>query len=194
MSRKYELKNRARSQEETRQRIVDATVSLHESLGPARTTISAIAERAGVQRLTVYRHFPDDRALFHACRGQWMAQHPLPDPEAWVAVADPAERMQTALSELYARYRATESMTANLLRDIPDSPVLQEFTAPLGQYMASVRVVLERGWKLRGQRRTRLRAVIGHAVDFATWRSLARMQGLGDVEAAELMVRLARAI
>ena len=94
MTRKYELKQRALSQAETRQRIVDATVDLHRELGPLRTTISAIAERAGVQRLTVYRHFPDDRALFGACSSQWRAAHPMPDPSAWAAVEDPAERLQ----------------------------------------------------------------------------------------------------
>jgi AcrR family transcriptional regulator len=194
MKRKYELKERARSQEETRQRIVDATVALHGSVGPARTTISAIAERAGVQRLTVYRHFPDERSLFQACGGQWMARHPLPDPSTWAAVADPVERMQRALAEIYARFRATEEMSANIRRDLPDLPVLQEVAAPLAQYWASVRVVLERGWKLRGERRARLRAVIGHAIEFETWRSLARTHGLGDVEVADLMVRLARSV
>ena len=100
MTRKYELKQRALSQAETRQRIVDATVDLHRELGPVRTTISAIAERAGVQRLTVYRHFPDDRALFGACSSQWRAAHPMPDPSAWSAIEDPAERLQAALGEI----------------------------------------------------------------------------------------------
>ncbi len=194
MPRKYELKDRARSQEETRQRIVDATVALHDSVGPAHTTISAIAERAGVQRLTVYRHFPDDRSLFQACGGQWMTEHPLPDPARWASVQDPQERMLTALGEIYAYFRATEGMTGNIRRDLPELPVLQEVAAPFSQYWASARVVLERGWNLRGRRRTRLRAVIGHALEFETWRSLARVQALGDADAAALMVRLALAV
>ena len=194
MARKYELRERARSQEETRRRIVHATVGLHGSVGPARTTISAIAERAGVQRLTVYRHFPDERSLYQACGGQWRADHPAPDPALWEAVAEPAERMRLALGQLYAHFRATEDMTANIRRDLPELPVLQEVIAPQVQCWASVRLVLEGGWKLRGRRRARLRAVIGHAVEFETWRSLARTQGLGDDEAAELMVRLAGAV
>ena len=194
MTRKYELKQRALSQAETRQRIVDATVDLHRELGPLRTTISAIAERAGVQRLTVYRHFPDDRALFGACSGQWRAAHPLPDPSAWPGIEDPAERLEAALAEIYAWFRSTEEMTANVLRDVPESPLLQEVTAPAREYWRNVQGLLEQGWEARGERAERLRAVIGHALAFATWRSLARTHGLDDAAAADLMVRLARVV
>ncbi len=194
MTRKYELKQRALSQAETRQRIVDATVDLHRELGPLRTTISAIAERAGVQRLTVYRHFPDDRALFGACSSQWRAAHPMPDPSAWAGLEDPSERLEAALAEIYAWFASTEEMTANVLRDIPESPLMQELTAPLRQYWAEVQRVLEYGWEARGERGERLRAVIGHAIEFGTWRSLVRGHGLTDAAAAELMVRLARAV
>src|SRR5439155_16007019 len=124
MARKYELRQRAESINARRERIVEATVELHDSLGPARTTISAIAERAGVQRLTVYRHFPDERTLFQACSGHWAAQNPKPDPASWASIDDPEERLRVALTAIYAFYRATEGMTGNLLRDLPDSPVL----------------------------------------------------------------------
>ena len=194
MTRKYELKQRALSQAETRQRIVDATVELHAALGPARTTISAIAERAGVQRLTVYRHFPDDRALFTACGSQWRAGHPMPDPSGWAGIEDPAKRLATALREIYAWFATTEEMTANVLRDAPELPVLHELTAPLRQYWQTVQGVLERGWEARGERAERVQAVIGHAIEFGTWRSLARTHGLDDAEAADLMVRLARVV
>ncbi len=194
MARKYELKERAESLNATRERIVEATVELHDSLGPARTTISAIAERAGVQRLTVYRHFPDERSLFQACSGHWAAQNPAPDPAAWAGVGDPDERLRIALTEIYAFYGRTEGMTGNLLRDLPDSPVLQEVAAPFIEYWRTVREVLDRGWHGRGQKRARLRAVIGHAVEFETWQSLTRREGLDDTAAAELMVSLARAV
>ena len=193
MSRKYELKQRARSQAETRRRIVEATIKLHDELGPARTTISAIAERAGVQRLTVYRHFPDERSLYAACSGQWMADHPLPDTSPWALVEDPVERLLLALSEIYAYFRATENMTANVRRDLPELPVMQEVAAPVTQYWEAAQAMLELGWEARGRRRERLRAVIGHAIDFETWRSLARQRNLSDGEVVELMVRLARA-
>jgi AcrR family transcriptional regulator len=194
VARKYELKERAESLNATRQRIVEATVELHDSLGPARTTISAIAERAGVQRLTVYRHFPDERSLFRACSAHWTAQNPKPDPASWAPVDDPEERLRIALAAIYAFYRATQGMTGNILRDLPDSPVLQEVAAPFIEYWQTVREVLDRGWKARGQERTLLRAAIGHAVEFDTWRSLTRHQGLDDAGAVELMVSLVRAV
>lgn len=194
MTRKYELKQRAESQTETRERIVEATVELHDSVGPGRTTISAIAERAGVQRLTVYRHFPDERTLFLACSGHWAARYPVPDISAWAVVDNPEERLRIALSAIYAFFRATERMTGNLLRDLPDSPVLQEVAAPFMQYWETAREALNRGWQTRGHPRNLLRAVIGHALEFETWRSLTRHQGLTDEEAVEAMARLARAV
>jgi AcrR family transcriptional regulator len=192
VARKYEQRQRAESQADTRRRIVEATVALHETIGPARTTISAIAESAQVQRLTVYRHFADERALFQACSAHWAAENPLPDPAAWATVTDPVERLRVALREIYGFFRATEGMTSNLLRDLPDSSALQETAEPFQQYWETVRLTLDRGWAARGHRRVLTRAVIGHAVEFETWRSLVRRQGLDDLAAADLMVELAR--
>jgi AcrR family transcriptional regulator len=189
MARKYELKQRAESLAATRERIVEATVELHDSLGPARTTISAIAERAGVQRLTVYRHFPDERSLFEACSGHWTSQNPKPDPSIWAAIEDPEERLHVALLEIYSFFRATQGMTG----DMPELPVLQEVAAPLFEYWQTVRDVLDRGWEARGRQRALLRAVIGHAIAFDTWRSLTAHEGLDDVVAAGAMVRLVQA-
>lgn len=194
MTRKYELKERARSQAETRQRIVEATFELHSSVGPARTTISAIAKRAGVQRLTVYRHFPDDRSLFQACRGHSVAVRPLPDTSAWAAINDPEERLRVALGEIYAFFGSTEQLTANLRRDLPELPVLQEVAAPSVHYWDNLRAVLDRGWKTRGRKRKLTRAVIAHALEFETWRSLVRRHGLDDTQAANAIVQLTRAI
>jgi AcrR family transcriptional regulator len=194
MTRKYELKQRAESLAATRERIVEATVELHDSLGPAQTTISAIAERAGVQRLTVYRHFPDERSLFQACSARWTAHNPKPDPSSWAAVDDPEARLRIALTEIYAFYRSTEGMTGNIVRDLPSSPVLQEVAAPLAEYWQTVRDVLDRGWKSRGHKRALVRAVIGHAIEFETWRSLTRREHLLDDDAADTMVSLARAV
>jgi AcrR family transcriptional regulator len=193
VTRKYELKQRAEDLAATRQRIVEATVALHDALGPARTTISAIAERAGVQRLTVYRHFPDERSLFEACSHHWAAQNPAPDPSEWAAVKNPERRLRVALAAIYAFFRRTEGMTGNLLRDLPDSAVLREVASPFMKYWGTVRATLERGWGARGTRRRVLRAAIGHAVEFETWRSLTQREGLDDDQAADAMVRLARA-
>ena len=147
MPRTYELKRRAERQEETRQRIVDATVALHREVGPARTTISAIAERAGVERLTVYRHFPDEAPLFAACGARFQELRPIPDPTPWTAIADPVARLRAALGELYAYYRAEEPMLANVARDAPLLPTLQALLDDAyTPYWARVREVLLAGW------------------------------------------------
>jgi AcrR family transcriptional regulator len=193
VTRRYELKQRATSQAETRQQIVDAAVALHGSVGPARTTISAIAERAGVQRLTVYRHFPDERTLFQACSSHWATLHPRPDPVDWASLEDPEQRLRVALGEIYAYFQATEAMSGNIRRDLPQLPVLQEVAAPFARHWEAVRKTLDHGWKTRGRKRALVRAVIGHAIEFETWRSLVRHQGLDKNEAIELMLRLVRA-
>jgi AcrR family transcriptional regulator len=193
MTRKYELKQRAESLGATRARIVAATVELHESVGPAQTTISAIAERAGVQRLTVYRHFPDERSLIGACSSHWSALNPAPDPSVWAEIDDPEERLGVALGSIYAFYRRTERMTGNILRDLPGSPALQEVAAPMFEYWTGVRKLLERGWNAQEGKSKLLHAAIGHALEFDTWRSLTQREGLDDDEAAGAMVRLARA-
>jgi len=192
--RKYELHRRAERQEETRRRIAAATVALHEEVGPARTTISAIAARAGVERLTVYRHFPEERELLRACQEVFLAAHPPPDPAPWGVITDPAERLRTALRALYAYYRATEAMTANVLRDLPAVPALAEVVADLPRFYAAVRALLAAGWVVPGEDDALVLAALGHALDFETWRSLARRQGLADEEAVEVMVRLVRCL
>lgn len=192
MTRKYDMKRRAKRQEETRRRIVEATVEMHESVGMARTTISAIAEKAGVQRLTVYRHFPDERALFTACRGHWLAANPPPDPASWSQVLDPEERLRKALAEVYAYHRRTEPMIANLVRDAQVMPLVLEIARPYLQHWERMRYVLATGWGVADERLALLLAALGHALDFQTWRSLVRQQGLGDEQAVEVIVRMVR--
>ena len=117
MTRSYELKRRAESQDRTRKRIVDATIELHQTIGPAATTVSDIARRARVGRVTVYRHFPDEGTLARACSGTYFEQHPFPDLAAWAAIRDPVERAGVALAESYAYHRANEAMFAHVLAD-----------------------------------------------------------------------------
>lgn len=189
--RKYRLRARAEQQEQTRQRIVEATAALHEEVGPAATTISAIAARAGVQRLTVYRHFADDAALFAACSGYFNATRPPPDPAPWAEVADPLERARTALPAIYAYYRSAEQMLGHVLRDAQQLPALAEVLAPFRDYLDAVVDLLAAGWPGRSSDRL-LRAALAHAVQFPTWQSLSA-QGLGEEEAAQLMAALVRA-
>ena len=192
-TRKYEKKRRAEQESETRRRIVEAVYALHGEIGPARTTIKAIAERAGVERLTVYRHFADEGAIFAACDAHFRSEIPPPDPAAWADIGDPAERLRAALMAFYSFYRRGENMIANAERDAVGLPALAVVMAPRDAILAAVREDLLAAWAVGDRARTRLAAAIAHALRFDTWRSLARVEGLEDVEAAELMVDLARA-
>lgn len=177
MTRKYELRQRADQLEETRRRIVETTVDLHLERGPAATSVAEIARRAGVQRRTVYNHFPDDAALFAACSAHWRAQHPAPDPAGWTD-------LRQGLRELYAWYRETEPMTAHVLRDAEVLPSLRRVIEPgMGAYAGAVRSVLAQG---QG-RSSRVDAAIRLVTDFHAWRALAP---LGDEEAVELAAEL----
>lgn len=170
---------------ETRRRIVEAVVELHEEVGPAFTTVTAIAERAGVQRLTVYRHFPDERALIHACSAHWSDQHPPPDPSGWAGIPDPEQRVRTALAELYGYFRRGAPMLSKVIRDQEEVEPLKAVMGPFHGFLAEVAGALAAGWGVDGEPQRRLRAATGHLVRFGTWRSLAE-EGLGPEEAADL--------
>ena len=191
-TRKYQQKRRAEQQAETRQRIVEAMVALHREVGPARTTISAIAERAGVERLTVYRHFPDERSMFQACTAHYATEVPGPDPAAWAAIEEPTDRLRAALLAFYDYYRRAEDVLTHAVRDVPQLPALAAVLSPWEELVGRVREDLVERWEVSGSARARLVAAIGHALRFDTWRSLARVEGLDDGEAADLMVDLAR--
>ena len=191
--RPYVMKRRAELEEHTRARITESTVELHDTLGPSRTSISAIAEHAGVRRSTVYRHFPDEESLFAACSSHWRAANPPPDLGRWGAIEEPDDRLRSALEELYADYRRTESMRANLLRDQATMPIIGKLLGGWREYLAAAADTLMAGRRVRGAARRRAAAAIGHALAFTTWRSLARDEGLDDRQAADLMCRLVAA-
>lgn len=187
----YRLKRRAERMDETRRRIAAATMELHASIGPSNTTISAIAERARVQRLTVYRHFPEERELFRACVAHGLNVMPLPDPTPWREIRDPETRLRTALTAVYRYFGETETAWANILPDLPRMPALLEANRPVFAHWAAVEEVLAAGWGVRGRRRRLLEAAIGLALDFQTWRSLTADPGLREEDAVSLLVRLA---
>jgi AcrR family transcriptional regulator len=191
--RTYRMTRRAELEEATRRRITESAVALHEEVGPVRTSISAVAERAGVRRSTIYRHFPDEAALFAACSSHWRAANPAPDLRAWAAIADPETRTETALRDLYAFYDRTEDMYASLLHDEPVHATLRRHLRGFHDYVRAVEDSLMAGRGLRGGAARRTRAAIGHALAFPTWRSLTREQGLSDADAVRLMVRLVQA-
>jgi AcrR family transcriptional regulator len=181
------MQRRAESQQETRLRITESAVALHGTVGPSRTSISAVAAHAGVRRSTVYRHFPDEAALFDACTTHWAAANPPPDLAAWSAIHDPDERLRTALGELYAFYGRTEHMLDNLFRDEATEPLVGERFAAFRSYLEAACATLMTGRTLRGTARRRTRAAHGHAIAFSTWKSLVRDQGLNNTDATALV-------
>lgn len=188
--RPYRKKRRAELEAETRLRITESAVALHGTLGPSRTSMSAIAEHAGVRRSTLYRHFPDESAVFAACSSHWMASNPSPDLARWHAIDDPERRLVAALTELYAYYGRNEQMIANLMRDEETVEVVRTVFAGFHGYLDAARDVLMAGRGPRGRAAARMRAALGHAVAFTTWRSLVREQGLSDDDAVALVRRL----
>jgi AcrR family transcriptional regulator len=197
---KYKLKKRAERQEETRLRITRATLELHESLGPALTTRSAIADRAGVSRPTVYNHFPDELSLGKACSALDLSENPLPDPGVWEEIADPERRLRIALTELYAYFRRREGLLANILRDqevphLKDDSDVREIMRPIVEHWERMHRALAVGWKTHnGPSEPLLLGAIGLALDFQSWRTMARQQGLTDEQAVELMVSMVRCV
>lgn len=184
--RPYQLRKRAESQAETRRRIVEATVTFHNTIGPARTTVADICRKAGIQRATFYRHFPDELSLFKECRAFAINETPLPDPGACATIADPVRRMKSGLVTAYAFYREHEQGMAAIIRDSEVMPVGGGFF----QFADRLRDVMAAGWKAKGKRHARILAACGHAADFQAWRSLARKQGLSDGEVIDAMVAL----
>jgi AcrR family transcriptional regulator len=187
MTRPYELKRRAERQGETRQRIVDATIELHKTIGAAQTTVSEIAKRAGVGRVTVYRHFPDEQTLFYACSGHYFSQHPFPEIERWRQIPDPHERLRIALRETYAWHQENHQMIAMALAEARELPMM----APYHEFWNSAAEVLAAPWPIRGRRRSNLTAAIALALSFDTHRTLTQEQHLTADQSIELMVRLA---
>ena len=189
-ARTYRKSRRAEQELRTRERITEATVRLHGSVGPARTTVSGIAKEAGVQRATVYRHFPDEASLFEACTAHYWTANPMPDPAQWAEISDPAARLRSALSEMYPFFRRTEGMLEKTGRDAPLVASMAKPVAAFRGYLEMAAETLIAGRPERGRSRARVRAAIGHALFFPTWQSLVRQQGLEDAEAVAVMVAL----
>jgi AcrR family transcriptional regulator len=186
--RPYRMTRRLGSVEETRTRIAAATFELHATIGPARTTISAVAERAGVQRHTVYHHFPDLTKLFRACVDHGIRVTRMPEAGPWLAISDPAARLRTGLTELYAYYRANARLLGNIYRDMPmfaDVGGTEQFD----ERVAGMFSALAGGWSAPDEVRPTLTAAVSHAMSFETWKSLTQ-GGLTDDQARDMMVGL----
>jgi AcrR family transcriptional regulator len=188
-SRRYEMRKRAEQIDSTRKRIVEATVGMHGTVGPAQTTVAGIARAAGVTRLTVYRHFPDDDALFTACSEHWMSHQVMPDPSTWTGADDPVECVRAALSDLYRFYRdgAADGLTL-IYRD-------KEALPPRHRRRLDDRDlrhvdVLASGFNAGRAADRRLRGLLAHAVSFWTWHSLCVESALTNEEAVVAMTAL----
>jgi AcrR family transcriptional regulator len=187
--RKYELKKRAEDMAATHLRITEAAIELHGTIGPSRTTLSAVARRAGVERRTLYRHFPTEGDLFAACSAHYFAANPWPDLGAWRAMRDPQQRLERALDELYEYYERAAPMLGNVLRDAEVVDFARDAVAPLHAFVDDAAEVLMTGRRVRGRRRQLVAGALGHALAFATWRSLAA-NGIGRSDAVRLMAAL----
>jgi AcrR family transcriptional regulator len=188
--RPYRKRLRAEQEEETRERITKAAVKLHGTIGPARTTISGVAEEAGVQRATVYRHFPTEEDLFGACSSHYAAEHPAPDVEAWQEISDPARRLRRGLTDYYEYYAETEPMFEKVVRDAPMVPAMAKPVIAGAARQARGVDVLMSGRRERGAGRRRVHAAVAHALWFPTWQSLVRHQGLETSEAVAVMAAM----
>lgn len=184
--RPYTMRARQDTVEDTRLAITEATMRLHERVGPRATTVSAVAEEANVTRLTVYRHFPSDEALVVACSAHWRELHPRPDPAAWAQIRDPVLRLRTALTETYQWAVTASPMMTMIHRDVDVMPSF------VGEYLIADEkhrvAVLAVGYRARGRTAQRLRAVLAHALRLSTWQSLCIDGSLTGAEAAEVMV------
>ncbi len=191
VNRQYHQKVRARKTALTRQRIIEAAVELHGTLGPANTSLSAVARKAGVSRPTLYSHFPDEASLFQACTMHWMSQDPPPDPAAWLEIDDSRERISTALSEIYSHYARNEQMIANVFRDMHQVDSMRSFNVPLvEESFAAMTQILISAFDDGPDLAVRRRAIVSVAISFNTWNSLAKTEGLTNEKAADLMAHL----
>jgi AcrR family transcriptional regulator len=183
MARTYTLKKRAEQQAETRQRIVEAAVELHSTVGPSQTTLSMIAEKAGVQRHTLYAHFPDERSIFMACSGLAHERDPSPTADAWRGINGRTERLTTALRDIYGWYERNAQLLSNVMRDVETHPMVQEI-----QKTRALPVI--KAWnELLGEGLSeRQRAVLQVALSFFTWRTLVQQRKLSQPAAVDAML------
>lgn len=190
MARTYTKAKRAEKEAETRLRIVEATVDLHREVGPARTTIKMIAERAGVQRHTVYAHFPDEAAIFRACTAHWLAANPMPDHERWAAIEAFGDRVRAALEDVSAYWERTADDLIPVMADAGRVPAMEDAREFWAERTDAWVDAVCGDLRPRGRRRTRLRTALRHALALETWRSLTAPGGMSRREAVRLMADL----
>lgn len=191
VNRQYRQSARAKKTASTRQRIVEAAIELHGTVGPANTSLSAVARQAGVSRPTLYSHFPDEASLFQACTMHWMSQDPPPDPAAWLEIDDSRQRIGTALSEIYSHYARNEQMIGNVFRDMYVVESMRSFNVPLvEESFAAMTEILSSAFDDGPDLSVRRSAMVSVTLSFHTWKKLVKVEGLTNDEAADLMAQL----
>lgn len=191
VNRQYHQSVRAEKTASTRQRIVETAIELHGTVGPANTSLSAVARKAGVSRPTLYSHFPDEASLFHACTMHWMSQDPPPDPTAWLKIDDSGQRIGTALSEIYSHYARNEQMIGNVFRDMYLVESMRSFNVPLvEESFAAMTEIIGSAFDDGSDVAVRRRAMVSVAIGFNTWKTLIKVGGLTNEEATDLMAHL----
>jgi AcrR family transcriptional regulator len=148
-------------------------------------------QRAGVDRVTVYRHFPDPASLFQACAAHYYRAHPPPDPTGWAAITDPEARLRHGLGEVYGYWAANAALAANVLRDAQVLGHLGVGRRLLGLQRDATQVLTD-GWPPADQ--AALAATIRVAVDFHTWQRLVAELGLSQQQAVELAASWTRCL
>ena len=185
--RHYILRARAEQVAETRARIVEAIMELHGEVGPRNTTVSAIAERAGVERLTVYRHFKDEAEMFAACSHRYMELNPPPDPAAWADEAEPVSRARRGLEELYVFFGRTSPMFEKIYRDVGEYTALKKIMDQFDAHLRSLADGLAAAWP-RDKAAARRQVILRHAAKFATWQSL-EAENVDDKQKIALIIQ-----
>ncbi len=186
--RKYRKTRRAEQEEQTRDKIVSAAMALHEEIGPRATSISAIAERAGVQRLTVYRHFKDDVAIFQACSSRWFELNPPPNPSSWQELAPAVQQTKEALRNIYNYYAANARMLNRVYSDAADVPALQEVMDGFRTYLNQIGNDLLKAWQPETKKSKDVKVLINHALRFSTWESFSQ-EKIKEKRIAEVMTK-----
>lgn len=187
MAREYKMVKRREKVEVTRRRIAKATYELHSTIGPAFTTVALISERAGLPRQTVYRNFGTNLEIFRGCIAFGLEMNPLPDPHRWQSIADPGQRLQMGLTELYRWFEATEPVMTNAFRDYGAVKESAEALQPVGEVFQRMYMTLAQGWEGPA-----IGALLSLAVDFATWKKLHRENGMASSAIVELWTDLIR--
>ena len=185
------MRRRAETVDLTRRRITDAAIRLHTTVGPSATSMSAVAEAAGVTRLTLYRHFPSKDALFGACMGHWRSLHPPPDPEAWRDISSFRARAEAAIDELYGWYAQNGDELYPIYRDAAFTPQSNQRARRATNDRIVAAVLGDVSPATAGRR---LQAALGHVVSFWTWRSLAVEQSLSTGGAAQMALQFVLAM